>query len=269
MVNDIMNTKQVYFPDYLQFPPITLMDPTLQTVTLWASFITLGICLIFAARMGAKYKTLVPVLFFVAGFCNIVLEPFVDRLGHCIFAIQGQLTLFETNGHPIPLFAAVIYSFYFGAIWLILYPRYLKKSLTSSFIWKLYLANCLFAFVLEILPVKYGLWVYYGHQPLWLGPPTLSLFWTMLNPVCILTGFTFITRLHYMLRGWKQILLIPLSMSGAIMGHIGAGFPYYSVANSSLNTSPLIIQLSGILSIGMGLLIVKVCIDSLIGERKG
>lgn len=176
--------------------------------------------------------------------------------------------LFETNGHPIPLFAAVIYSFYFAGVWLIFYPKYLNKSLTGSFIWKVYLGNCVFAFLLEILPLYFGLWVYYGHQALWLGWPTVPLFWTMLNPVCILTGFTLIMRLHYLLSGWKQILLIPLSMSGAIMGHIGTGFPYYSVANSSLATTPLIIQLSGVLSIGMGLLIVKVCVDSLVGVAK-
>jgi hypothetical protein len=258
----MLNTIDLNYP----VPPPTVMDPTAQAVMIWSGCIVVTILLIIAVRMGIKYKTWLPVLFLVAGACNELLEPMVCHLGHCTHAVAGQWTLFETCGRPMPVYIPLAYAIYFGLIWLILYPRYLAGSFTKSFLWKFYVINCLGAFAFEILPLKYGLWVYYDHQAFWFWKTNVPLFWAMVNPVCVLVGFTLICKYHHLMRGWKQLMVIPLSMSGAFMGHFGAGFPYYSAANSA--ASSLIIDLSGLLSIGFGFLIVWMCIDTLVRKKE-
>jgi len=56
------------------------------------------------------------------------------------------------------------------------------------------------------------------------------------------------------LKGLAQLLLIPLAISGAFMGHMGSGFPMYNAMNA--DPPHWVIELSGLMTIGMALVLV-------------
>ena len=257
-----MNTLQVNYP----VAPETVMDPVAQSWAIGIGVVGLVISLIIGGRMSVKYNTVLPLLFPIAGFFCSILEPIVCILGHCVHAVSGQLTLFETNGRPIPLHLSLAYALYFGPVWMALFKRAVDHGLTNNFLWKAYAGTAVFAVLFEILPVQYGLWMYYDRQALWLWKGTVPLFWAFCNPVNMWVSFALILKYRHLLTGVRSLLLIPLTQVGVYMGAMGAGFPYFNAANST--ASQAMIELSGIASVLLGLGIVAACNQSLVASSK-
>lgn len=252
-----MNTININFPA----PPVDAVMPVAaQDIALWLSAAILAVFVVIAVRMSAKQKTLLPPLFLIAGYCTVVLEPIVCHLGHAFHPQIGQFTLFKTNNVAVPVYIAIIYSFYFGGVYMALFSRIVNDSFTSAYVWKAYLIICAMAYLIEVVPVSVGLWIYYDPQTLWLWKGGAPLFWAFANPACIVVPLALIKFLYPILKGWKQLLVLVLSPMGAVMGHLGVGFPFYSIANSSASANPLLVQLSGLLSLGLALLVVYICI---------
>ena len=243
--------------EYPTAPIEAVMPAALQHTVLWIASIVLGLFVLLALRQSFKQKTALPLLFLVAGFCTILLEPMVTHMGHAVHPVIGQITLFRVAERSIPWHIAIIYSFYFGGVYMFLYPRLSSGAVTAAFVWKCYWGICAFAYLIEILPVQQGLWIYYDQQALWLWKGGMPLFWTFVNASCIFFPMAIMKLLQSSLIGIKQLLVIPISVMGANMAHFGAGVPYYSAANSS--ASPLLIELSGLVSVGLALLVVHIC----------
>lgn len=252
-----MNTIKVNFP----VPPVdAVMPAAAQDMMLWSGAILAVICFAIALRMSVKYKTLLPVLFPIAGFCTVVMEPLADVMVHCYHPPVGQITLYMTSNVALPVHTGLIYISYFGAVYLALFSRIVNDSFTSAYLWKAYFVICVLAYLFEIYPVSVGLWLYYEPQALWPGKVSLPLWCVFVNATCVFTSLALIKFLYPLLKGWKQLLVIALSPLGAVMGHLGPDFPISSIYNSSASANPLLVQLSGLLSVALALLLAYICI---------
>ncbi len=254
-----MYTMEVNYP----VAPPTVMEPVAQNWALGIGIAGFVISMLLGARMSMKYKTLLPVLFPVAGFCASILEPVVCILGHCIHSVAGQMTLFETNARPIPIHLSLAYALYFGPVWMVLFQRAITHGLTKSYLWKAYAGTVVFAVLFEIAPVQFGLWGYYDKQALWVFKGTVPLFWAFCNPVNMWVSFTLIMKYRHLLTGIRSLLIIPLTQAGVYMGAMGAGFPYFNAANST--ASQLQIELAGLMSVALAFAFIGACNKILAG----
>lgn len=243
--------------DYPQAPFDAVMPAQAQHVTLWIAIVMLAGFVLYGLWRCVQEKSALPVLYFVAGFCTILLEPLVTHMGHAIHPPVGQINLFTTADRAIPWHIALIYSFYFGAVYLFLMPKLSSGTATRGFVWKAYFCICVLAYLIEIVPVHLGLWVYYPTQALWIWKGGMPLFWTFVNAACIFLPMALMTLLWSSLRGIGQLLVIPISVMGANMAHFGAGVTYYNAVNS--DASFMLIQLAGLASIALAFLIVHIC----------
>ena len=247
-----------YVSDYPGAPFDTVMPAQAQQIALNAAIVILAGFALYGAWRCVKEKTALPLLYLVAGFCTILLEPLCTHMGHAIHPPVGQINLFSVADRAIPWHIALIYSFYFGAVYMFLMPVFTSGRVTSGFVWKAYFTICALAYAIEIVPVHVGLWVYYDKQALWLWKGGMPLFWTFVNAACIFFPMALMKVLWPMLKGAGQLLVIPLSVLGAIMAHFGAGSPFYAATNSA--ASDLLVNLAGLASVGLALLLMQVCV---------
>jgi len=247
-------------------PPVDAVLPAgPHEVILWITLAVLAACLLIALKVSLREKTALPVLFLLAGFCTIPLESLVCHLGHAWHPVIGQNTLYTSYGVSVPVYIALIYSFYFGGAYLAMYSRLQgKQPFTAAWVWKAYFVTCALAYLIEVVPLQLGMWIYYDKQALWLWHGGMPLFWTFVNAACIFGGLTLIRFFMPVLRGWKQILVVLLSPVGVIMVHLGTGFPFYMATNSDASQS--MVELGGAVSVALALLMVAACTRVLTGH---
>jgi hypothetical protein len=242
--------------DYPAPPVGTVMPADAQQAALWIAGAVLAAFIIVAAWRAFKQRSAMPLLLLVAGFCTILLEPLVCHLGHAVHPAIGQIALFRAADRSIPLHAALIYSFYFGAVYIFLLPRLVSGAASRAFIWKAFFVICVLAYLIEVVPVGAGLWVYYDKQALWFWKGGMPLFWPFVNAACIIFPLALMKLLYASLKGLRQLLVIPLSVMGANMAHFGAGVPFYNATNSTASQG--LVDLSGLASIALAFLIVHI-----------
>jgi hypothetical protein len=247
------------YPLYTNYPiaPTLVIPGTLQAVFLWITIVLAAGVLVAALIVSVKHRSAVPLLMVIGGFAAILLEPVVTFLGHAVHPKSGQIMLFETVGRAIPWHIALGYMGGFGIFYLLTYTKYVAGGLTSQSIWKISLVTALCYYAGEAYPVEHSLWAYYGYQPLWIWKGTAPPTWSVLNATCMLTSATLMLLSAPYLRGVAQLLLVPLAISGAFMGHMGAGFLMYNAMNADV--PHWVIELSGVLTVGMALILVWIC----------
>lgn len=240
----------------VDFPvaPETVIPATLQNVFLALTVVAALAVTVYALWMSRRRRSAVPLLMVFGGLAAILLEPVVTFLGHAVHPAAGQIRMFETVDRAIPWHIGLGYMAGFGIFYLWLYVRYTAGTLVAAAIWKATLITAFCYLVGEAIPVSNGLWVYYEYQPLQWWKGTAPLTWNILNATCMLTSGTLMLIALPHLKGLAQLLLIPLAVAGAYMGHMGAGFPMYNMMNTAL--PGWAIQLSGVASVAMALLIV-------------
>ena len=244
---------------YTDFPvaPTLVIPSALQAVFLWITIVLAVGVLIAGLMVSLKQRSAVPFLMVIGGFAAILLEPVVTFLGHAVHPKNGQIMLFETVGRAIPWHIALGYMGGFGIFYLLIYSKYVGGTLTAESIWKMSLVTALCFYAGEAYPVEHGLWAYYDFQPLWIWKGTAPPPWSVLNATCMLTSATLMLLSAPYLRGLAQLLLVPMAVSGAFMGHMGAGFPMYNAMNAAVPR--WVIELSGVLSVCMALVLVWIC----------
>lgn len=246
-----------YTSNYPQAPYDAVMPAAAQEIVLWIAAIALGAFVLIALAMCVKHRSALPLLFLVAGFCAILLEPMVTHVGHAIHPEIGQIQLFKTLDRAIPWHIATIYAFYFGGVFMFMFSRIREGRFTREFVWKSYFFTCALAYLIEIVPLQIGLWIYYEPQALWVWKGGMPLFWTFVNAGCIYMALTMIKLFYPVLRGWKEVFVVPVAGMGVIMGHFGAGYPYYNAANSA--APQWVVEAAGFGSVAMALTIVWFC----------
>lgn len=235
-----------------------------QTVALYVGGFAVAALLVIACGQWRRYGSIVPVLLLIGAFCTVALEPIVGVLGHGFHPVIGQVPLFTTLGRTIPLHIGLVYTFYYGSMYVFLYPTLRAGVVSRAFTWKLFWATAVGAFVFEVIPLQAGLWVYYEPQALWLWRGGMPVFWVVANAVSLIVPLTLIKAFLPVCMGWRQWLVVPLSPMGAIMGHVGSGFPFYIAANSG--GSQWLVELGGVASFALALLVVGACASVLAGE---
>jgi hypothetical protein len=159
----------------------------------------------------------------------------------------------------VPLWLFFGYCFYFAGPYMAAFSRIANNSFTSKEVWIGFFGAVIGAMIIEIYAVHNHVWIYYDHQALWFWKSTIPVTWAFINATCVFVPLTAIKFLFPILIGWKQWLIIVLSPMFAIMGHLGAGFPFYLVNNSAASSNRGLMDLSGVASILMSLLLIFIC----------
>lgn len=241
--------------DFTVAPVNTVMPQFAQTMALWVGIVLFLVYLVIGLRMSRKYGTLLPFVLVIAGFCTIIMEPIVILLGHCYHPEIGQWTMFKSNQRAIPWHVPFRYAVYYGAVYLAVFPKIVANSFTKGYVWKLFGIGMFLGYLFEIPMVSSGLWVYYDNQALWLWKATVPLGWMPLNILAVIMPITIIKYFYPILsKGWNQLLPIAICPATAVGTHVGVGFPFYSITNSS--ASQWLIDLSGIVTAAIACVVV-------------
>ncbi len=217
------------------FPPTTgSMDSTFQlvfNVALWivvAGFVTMAI------RDWRKTGSPIAFLCLVGGAMCIFWEAIVDVMGHCWFWRDGNWSMIELFGRPIPSFILPTYIFYLGGQTFFAFRKFQQGALSRD-IWKLYGIYFVVDLLLENPPLHWGLYTYYGDgQPLRFGH--LPMWWASINAAMPMVGGMLIHRLRPALQGWKQIFVVAMVPMADGITNAAAGWPIWSALNSTDNT---------------------------------
>ncbi|MDB5972344.1 MAG: hypothetical protein JWQ90_4794 [Hydrocarboniphaga sp.] len=247
------NQLTVNFP----VPPDAAIPEGLQTIFLYLTIAATAGVLVWALLMARNHRSAVPVLMVAAGFAAVPLETIVTFLGHAIHPAPGQIMMFNAVDRAIPWHIALGYAAGFGMFYLSCYPKMIADSFTNAFIWKACAITAVCYSIGEAYPVSHGLWVYYDYQPLRWWSGTAPLTWNVLNTICMLMGATLMHVTLPYLKGLKQLLIVVLGPVGALMGHMGAGFPMYNAMNT--DWPHWVIELSGVASVLIAILLIWIC----------
>lgn len=204
----------------------------------WENFITIAFGalflggVIYAGILFYKERDPAVILIMIGAAIASLAEPIVDILGMCIHHIQGQqFTLFTTFGRPIPIYVTLCYVFYFGAMVIVL-VRQFQKGITLTQVWKWYLISIVIEFCFEPIPLRVGLWSYYGAQPF--KVLLFPLWWPPVNALSIFVPAIMIYYLRPHLKGVSLLVLLFIVLSGDLIANVAVGWPIHSALHSGL-----------------------------------
>lgn len=164
-------------------------------------------------------------LFAIGGVVAAAFEPAVDVMGFCFFPREGNWIAFEWHDRPIPVFVPATYGWFVGGqgYWFLTVLRN-KKTIRPD-VWKLWLRSFCANLILEYPPLYWGIYIYYGHQPLAIGG--FPLWFPAIHAVSpmLAAGIVFVLEQH--LKGWKKILIVAIVSSAYSMANAGLGWPVW------------------------------------------
>ncbi len=249
--------KALYTYQTIPTSPLLEMPQTAQMVFLSLTAITTVVCLVYGTVLGKRNNTFLPVLFVIGGFCTILLEPIGDLLGHAVHPQIGQIPFFEALDRRVPLHIGFLYAIGFGIPLLALFPRMHSGRLTSGFVWKSFLWLTVGLYAVEILPIHFGLWCYFGKQALWVWKGGMPLAWILINTTVNIVPAAIAYLLLPHLKGWRQVLIVPIILVAATGAWTGTGAPFLVAINS--DAPQWLVELSGILTALLVLSVVGGC----------
>ena len=249
------NMLLVNFP----VPPDAVMPEPLQTIMFWLTATLAAVVFGYSLLLAKRLASVLPILLILGAGAAIVLEPIVAFLGHVIHPATGSIEMFTAVNRTIPWHMGFAYIAAFGTVYLVIFTRMIEGPVHKNYVWITYIVSVCAYILIEIYPVQAGLWVYYDDQPLWLWRGMAPLTWAFLNSASELLGVTLVYLLMPLLVGWRQVLVVVLCPMGALMAHLGSGWPMYSIMNSAASSSDVLLQASGLLSVGLAILTVCMC----------
>lgn len=232
-------------------PPVDLAMPgTAQAVMLVITAVAAVGAIGLAVRQCRRRHDLVPIYLMLGAALAIFYEPVGDILGMAYYPEAGQVGWIDTFGRSTPMFIALLYFVYFPPF-IMWFLGQVDKGMTVATWWKVWGATVISTFVFEPIPLHFGLWTYYGPQPLRLfGFP---LYWAFLNATFIYVlamGVYAIVRHFPSRHHWLIVPAMPLLL---LAGH---GAPALPVATTLASTdSRLINELGGLLTMGLCVLV--------------
>ena len=230
------------------------------TVHIAATAVAAAVCLItvaVAGRQALSSRTPIPVLFMLGGALTVGFEPIVDVLGKCYLPRDFQWTMFTVLDRPMPVYAVLVYTAFFGGFALMSWSH-LHKGGRPEGLWRKYLiAAGINIFLFETPAVSiFKVYTYYGDQPFnfWGFP----LWWAFLNPVGPIAAGVIVHVLYTRLQTPPRILL-PLSVALVPvtdgMSNGASGFPTWIALNSEVPT--WLTWCAGALTIGLSVLTIR------------
>jgi hypothetical protein len=183
---------------------------------------------IYGLRLSIVEKDLLPILVIAGGSVAVFGEAAVDVLGLCYWTEQGQWTLYEAFDRKIPILALGSYTFFYGGVVLFTLRQFERgvaaRGLVISFcVWML------IEWTWEPVPIHYGMWSYYGAQPF--RVLDFPLWWPPVNTIGAYTAALLILKIREHLTGISKLAIIPLVLSGDLMGNALVAWPLWVTLN--------------------------------------
>jgi hypothetical protein len=200
-------------------------------------------------------KTKSPVLLILAisGFLCDFVEPYLDVMGGCFWAISPNLSLFTILGRPMSLFSLSAWAGFGASMTCIPYlmtRKVIEEKKPTSWLWLTFVITGLVDVVFEEIMLNMnGLYVYYGHQPLILLNK-FPWYYTTLNGGGLFLAAALVYRYRAQLSGWKALLiliLVPMCEGG---NYGFTAMPAWIVVNGQYGW--LMTQSGGLLTVLLG-----------------
>lgn len=249
-----MTASQWHSDFNLPIPPVDMVYN--ETVGFWAATVYLCVAspiVLYMLWHLRERRGQIMLLIMIGGTLCSLVEPFADVLGACWHPEVGQPTAFTLLGRSIPWWVVIGYFTYFGAIASWNFLAY-SRGITRRLIWIAFLVPIAGDIFMENLMLHYGLYAYYGNQPLdFLG--YLPLWWPPINALGVFGGVVALFLLMPHLKGWR-VLLIPLILPTVDLVVYGIlAYPAVIVVNIE-GLSPVVTHLAGLYSWVMALVCV-------------
>jgi len=185
---------------------------------------------LFCLRAALARRSPLPLYLFAGGALTCFIEPFIDTMGHAIFAQRDRIAWSSSFGRHIPAYIGLTLMFYVAPAYLLLLNAF-EKGISARSFGLVCGAMVTATFLFEFVPLHYDLWRYYGPQGLQLGD--MPLWWGFVNAqglVGTAVGLHFLRRL---LPGRGLALVVPL-MPAVFLGVHTAGSVFgYLAINST------------------------------------
>ncbi|HEY1971207.1 MAG TPA: hypothetical protein VGH89_24850 [Pseudonocardia sp.] len=236
-------------------PDLTVSPAVHIAATLAAGLVWLGV-LIFASVQARRHRSPIPLLFLLGGALTVGFEPIVDTLGKCYLPRNYQWTMFTVLDRPMPVYAVLVYSAFFGGFALMAWSH-LRRGGAPSELWRKYaLAIAINTFLFETPAVPiFHVYTYYGNQPFdfWGFP----LWWPFVNTAgpLVAGALVYVLQTHLELPAKRllplAVLLVPM---GDGFSNAASAYPTWLALNSAVPAA--LTWGAGALTIGLATLIV-------------
>jgi hypothetical protein len=190
------------------------------------AFASLVFCLVRARRD----RSALPLYLFAAGALTVFFEPYPDLLGAAVFPEQDQIGWISTFDRHIPMYIGLTYLFYWAPAWLLIVDQF-RRGITRVRFWVtcgvMVVATCL----IELVPLHFGLWTYYGQQPLRLGG--FPLWWAFVNGHSFIASSVVLLLLLRLLPARRWFVLVPVMPAAVLATHTGGAMLGFSTVSST------------------------------------
>lgn len=244
-------------------PPVDLvMPPDWQLYLTIAFGIAAAISCIYAARIAMLEKSAVPLLVVLGGAVAVLGEAPVDILGLCYWTEQGQWTLYEAFGRKIPYITLGAYTTFFGGI-VLFTLRQFDRGVPARTLYTSFIAWMVMEWCWEPVPIHYGVWSYYGAQPFtFLDFP---LWWPPVNTIGAYAAAFLIWKVKNHLSGVSLLAIVPLVLSGDLMGNALVAWPLWVTLNMDYGYAATVP--AGFLTLALCYLVLKVMVTLVTGNK--
>ena len=186
--------------------------------------------LLFCLRAALTRRSALPLYLFAGGALTCFIEPFIDTMGHAIFAQQDRIAWSSSFGRHIPAYIGLTLMFYVAPAYLALLTLF-ERGVAPRRFFQLCAALVVATFAFEFVPLHYDLWRYYGPQGLQLG--RMPLWWGFVNAQGLVGTAVVLHLLRRVIPERGQALLVPL-MPAVFLGVHTAGSVFgYLAINST------------------------------------
>ncbi len=219
-------------PTLLPLPPLdSAINPTVQLwVTGFMAVVTvLGV--LYGLYSWSRSGRPSFLMLFVAGGMMMLFEALVDAVGACWFPQVNSWVALTLYGRPLPIWLCLVYFVYFG-LGISLTWQFIERGVTATQLWTVFVVGAVADFILEAVLLHFDTYIYYANQPLVLLK--FPLWWAPVNSLIGLAAASLCYLFDAKLRGWRQLLIIPIALSTSAAVNCAAGWPSWLVINTPL-----------------------------------
>ncbi|MFT7529891.1 MAG: hypothetical protein ACI9FD_000894 [Gammaproteobacteria bacterium] len=218
---------------------------------------------IYGARVAQKEKALWPLLVVAGGSLAVLGEAPVDILGLAYWTENGQWTLYEAFGRRIPFITLGAYTAFFGGVALFTLRQFEQGATAKTLYWS-FISWMVMEWCWEPIPIHYGVWSYYGAQPFrFLDFP---MWWPPVNTIGAFSSALLIWKVKPYLKGVSQLAIVPLVLSGDLMGNALVAWPLWITLNMDVGYAVTIP--AGVLTLILCYLALKIMVRMVTESRQ-
>ncbi|BBZ78574.1 hypothetical protein MANY_39110 [Mycolicibacterium anyangense] len=204
-------------------------------------FTAIVVCAVLAAASLAycvvrtrRDRSPLPLYLFAAGALTVFFEPYPDLLGAAVFPEVDQVPWISTFGRMIPMYIGLTYMFYWAPAWLAILPQF-QRGLSTRRFWTICATMLAATCAIELVPLHFGLWTYYGEQPFRVGG--FPLWWAFINGHSFIASAVILVLLLRVLPKNRQFLIIPVMPAVVLGTHTAGAMVGFSTVSSTSNST--------------------------------